>query len=109
MFAILAQLLKLLNIKEGDINPDSPGAKRWIWLSDGQIKISARVFAVFAMPVSLVLLLGFGLIFQFFLGSHEWYNYLAMALVLAIILLFLIPILYNRLARLRKKKNTTTE
>lgn len=107
---MLQTLMKLITLEKDDINPESKGAKSWIWFDKGELKISARVlvvggpFIVLAMFFSLPAAVG-----VFTMDNPHWVNYLAISYLGFLFVGIPAIAVYNRLVRRIRKGKSVNE
>lgn len=92
-------LMKMLTVREDQIDPKSMGAKHWMWIDNGQIKVSARLFMYFGPPISILLLLSLPGGIMFISGNHSVLNTISFAYVSIFILFFLGISVFNRVIK----------
>ena len=101
-------LLNLLAVRDDEISPSSMGAKHWLWLDNREIKISARLFQYFSVP------LVFSLVFSILgiaslISKKTIFGWISLGYFLIVILFFAFVILYNRSVKVSNYKKSAKE
>ena len=101
-------LLNLLAVRDDEISPSSMGAKHWLWLDNREIKISARLFQYFSVP------LVFSLVFSILgiaslISKKTIFGWIGLGYFLIVVLFFAFVILYNRSVKASNYKKSTKE
>lgn len=101
-------LLNLLAVRDDEISPSSMGAKHWLWLDNREIKISARLFQYFSVP------LVFSLVFSILgiaslISKRTIFGWIGLGYFLIVVLFFVFIILYNRSVKASNYKKSTKE
>ena len=92
-------VLELIKPDEKLVRPETPGAQRLVWVDNGQVKITARLFTRFGTVIVIIILVGFAAVVSWLLQRHAPYlwQYIAMGLAGGFVVPFAALSAYNHI------------